>query len=104
MLTSLGSGNRGSKMLTFKKLFLTPGQVTAHLESYLEVIKLDWTLSCMTPAIQISYLVYKRGKEGPPLLIREVTAMSIFIIYQYVQGAPATSDSVKYLGISSKSN
>lgn len=74
LLTSLGSGNRGIKMLTFKTSFLSPGRVTACLESYLEVIKLDWTLTCVTPAIQISYLVYKGGKEGPPLLVMQVTA------------------------------
>lgn len=90
-------------MPTFKKRFLTPARViTVHLESYLEVIKLDWTLTCVTPAIQISYLLYKGGKEGPPLLLREVAAISIFIIYQCVQGALAISDSINYLGISSK--
>lgn len=102
LLTSLGSGSHGNKMSTFKKWFLTPGRVTVCLESCLEVIKLDWTSTCMTPAIQISYLVYKGGKEGPPLLVMETTAMSIFFIYQCVQGAPATSDSVNYLGIPSK--
>lgn len=74
LLTSLGSENHGTKMLTFKTSFLSPGRVTACLESYLEVIKLDRTLTCVTLAIQISYLVYKGGKEGPPLLVMQVTA------------------------------
>ena len=63
---------------------------------------LGWTLAYRTAGIQISYLVYKGGKGGPPLLRRKVTAMSIFIICQCVQGALATSDSSSYLGISSK--